>query len=63
MPSSPGSFNRGHNNKGATPEAVAEWAENNYAELRRRRDRYAGAHNATPLDPLADELRRRARRK
>ena len=52
MPASPGS-SRGHNDRGATPEAVAEWAEEHYVELRRRRDRNAGAHIGTPLDLLA----------
>lgn len=63
MPSSPGASNRGHNNRGATPEAAGLWATNNYAELRRRRDRHAGAHDTTPLDPLATMLADRARSK
>lgn len=52
MPASSGA-DRTHNNKGADPAAVAEFAEENYSELRRRRDRNAGADRRIPLDPLA----------
>ena len=55
MPTSPGSERR-HNNQGADPELLAEFAEENYAELRLRRDRHAGADRRIPLDPLADAL-------
>lgn len=57
MPTSPGS-ERPHNNKGATVEAVAAFATENYAELRRRRDRHAGADRRIPLDLFADARRR-----
>lgn len=58
MPTSPGS-DRGHKGAGADPDEVARFATENYAELRRRRDRHAGADRRIPLDPIADALRRR----
>ena len=52
MPASPGA-ERGHNNAGGDPEALAAWVEQNYAALRERAERHAGADRRIPLDPLA----------
>lgn len=56
MPESPGDDRR-HNNRGANPDQVAQFATDNYAELRRRAARHAGADRRIPLDPLADARR------
>lgn len=58
MPASPGA-DRAHNDAGADPAVVAEFAATNYTELRRRSERHAGADKRIPLDPLA-ELRRKS---
>ena len=57
MPTSPGT--RQHRGAGASAEELAEWTEKAYPALRARRERHAGADRAMPLDPVADEQRRR----
>jgi hypothetical protein len=61
MSESPGSKPRRLNGRGADPDKVAAFAAANYSALRERRARHANAHRDLPLDPVADELRRRRR--